>query len=104
MYESGQDGTALSRFERELGASLREFEHGLNLATSEQWTSPRPGCYRVILDGAELEIEIVDQGERRIAALSIPLLRAVYRFKSGSTEQRRRLLARLDLAMQRGGG
>lgn len=104
MVEVGQDGNELTRFERELGASLREFEHGLNLATSGQWTSPRQGTYRIIRDGAELEIEIMDQGERRIAALCIPLLSAVYTFKAGSIEQRRRLLARLDLAMQRGGG
>lgn len=104
MHEVGQDGSELTRFERELGASLSEFEHGLNLATSKQWSSPRQGCYRVVLEGAELDIEIVDQGERRIAALSIPLLRVVYTFKAGSSEQRRRLLTRLDLAMQRGGG
>jgi hypothetical protein len=104
MYASGQNGTPLTRFERELGANLREFERGLNLAVPGRWDSPTTGLYQIRHKGAELHIKILSQGERRIAALSIPLLKVVYIFRSGTDEQRQALLARLDLAMQRGGG
>lgn len=104
MYESGQLGDPLDRFERELGASLSELERGLDLGAPGQWDRPSPNLYRIRQQETELHIEILSQGERRIASLAIPLLKVVYRFKSGSDKARRTLLARLDLAMQRGGG
>jgi hypothetical protein len=104
MYKSVRDDTNLNRFERELGASLIEFEHGLDLGAPGRWDSPTAGLYRVRHEGAELHIEILSQSVRRIAALTIPLLKVAYSFRSGSKQQRQTLLTRLDQAMQRGGG
>lgn len=104
MYQSGQSGDPLERFERELGASLDELERGLEQGAPGRWDRPSPHLYRIRQQETELHIEILSQGERRIAALAIPLLKVVYHFKSGSHEARRTLLARLDQAMQRGGG
>ncbi|MCU7845382.1 MAG: hypothetical protein KZQ93_16250 [Candidatus Thiodiazotropha sp. (ex Monitilora ramsayi)] len=104
MYESGQEGEVLERFERELGANISEFEHGLNLGVPGKWDSPSACLYRIQYEGVELEIEILSQGERSIASLTLPLLKVAYTFRSGSKEQRLALLSRMDLAMQRGGG
>lgn len=104
MYESGQEGEPLERFERELGANISEIEHGLNLGAPGKWDSPRAGFYRIRHKNVELEIEVLSQGERSIASLTLPLLKVAYTFRSGSKEQRQALLSRLDLAMQRGGG
>lgn len=41
---------------------------------------------------------------RRLGLFTIPVLHVSYDFESGSDEDCRALLARLDLAMQRGGG
>ncbi len=104
MYEAWPDGVPPDRFEREMAATQQEFEHGLNLGVRGNWIATAADRYRILQDGVQLEISILSRSERRIGALSLPLLNVVYEFSAGSPQQRRRLLARLDQAMQRGGG
>ena len=104
MYDGADRGLPLVRLEREMAASPAEFERGLRLGAPEGVESLGNGRYRVRQGETRLEIRITPKGERRIAALCLPLLHVVYQFQAGAQPQRRRLLARLDQAMQRGGG
>ncbi len=104
MYELWPDGIPPDRLEREMAATQREFEHGLNLGVRGNWVATAEDRYRILQDGVQLEITILSRSERRIGALTLPLLNVAYAFSAGSPQQRRRLLTRLDRAMQRGGG
>lgn len=88
---------------REASATPEEFVRGLALAFPGKVT--RQGSYwRVSLDDTMLEIDLAVLPPRVIASLHLPLLRVVMHFISGTPEQRASMLARMDLAMQRGGG
>ncbi len=104
MYGAADNDPTLSRIEREMAATVAEFEHGLSLGSPAEVESSTDGRYRIRHEDVELDIAVSPCGQRRIGALSLPLLRVVYEFHGGTLDQRRRLLARLDLAMQRGGG
>jgi hypothetical protein len=104
MYEAADRDTILTRIEREMAATVVELERGLRLGAGEWLEKLEEGRYRIAGQGVVLEIRARSHGERRIGALSLPLLWVVYEFHGGEPESRRRLLARLDRAMQRGGG
>ncbi|MEJ2455582.1 MAG: hypothetical protein P8103_15695 [Candidatus Thiodiazotropha sp.] len=104
MYELWPDGVPPDRLEREMAATQQEFEHGLNLGVPGNWIATAEDHYRILQDGVQLDITILSRSERRIGALTLPLLSVAYAFSAGSPQQRRRLLTRLDRAMQRGGG
>jgi hypothetical protein len=89
--------------EREVTASRGEFLHGLRSAF--------PGCVaeisehvRINGDLATMEILISPLPDRRIAVLRLPNMRVQIRFTHGTHQEQQAMLARLDLAMQRGGG
>lgn len=89
--------------EREVSASPREFLHGLRLAFPAGVDAG--GETIRASDGlAAMEIELVPLPDRRIALLRLPTMRVHIRFTVGSPEQQRAMLARMDRAMQRGGG
>lgn len=89
---------------RELGASPAEFERGLHLALPGGVSSPAPLVYRADDGEAVLEVALTAMPDRRIGQFCIPVTRARLRFLAGDTQACSRLLSRLDLAMQRGGG
>lgn len=89
--------------EREVSATPEEFAHGLRLAFGEA-VSGGPLRFHVAQDAVCLEIELVVGPDRVIAALHLPSLRASLRFTSGNPSAQAKLLARMDMAMQRGGG
>ena len=99
-----EDVTAPNGFVREVGASLAEFERGLRLALPDGVTSPRPFSLRAEEGGAVLEVELAEMPERRIGLFCLPVLQARLRFTAGDEAARKALLARIDLAMRRGGG
>jgi hypothetical protein len=51
-----------------------------------------------------MEIAIAPLPPRVIALLRLPRLEVRIRFTAGTTEQQQAMLARMDRAMQRGGG
>lgn len=92
------------RIEREVGSTRAEFLRALALAHSEGVEALDPDTYRVTSGEVVLEISLCDAPPRRIALIEIPVLKAVYEFVRGSAQDCEALLAKLDRAMQRGGG
>ena len=89
---------------REIGATAAEFERGLRLAVGTALSMPRPGLLRVDDPGTVLEVTLTEMPDRTIGLFRIPVLHAQLCFLTGSRAARQALLARIDLAMQRGGG
>lgn len=88
---------------REISATIAEYRHGVRLAFPGQVSEDTDGL-RVEYRCATLEIRLEPLPPRVIALLRLPVLRAELRFTSGTPAQQAGLLARLDLATQRGGG
>jgi hypothetical protein len=88
---------------REMGATLQEFRHGLRLAFPAGITERDDG-FQVTDGDATLDISLETLPPRVIALLQVPRLKVTLRFTGGSPGQQSALLARMDRAMQRGGG
>jgi hypothetical protein len=88
---------------REMAATEQEFRHGLAFAFPQGLTE-RDGAFHVVHAGAAMEIAIAPLPPRIIAALQLPRLDVRIRFTAGTIEQQQTMLARMDRAMQRGGG
>lgn len=92
------------RFEREVAASPAEFERDLRKAWPAGVEVVAPGHFRLRSGSTRLEIRVEVRGVRRLGLLELPVLAARYEFAGGDAGDRKRLLAPLDRAMQRGGG
>ncbi len=88
---------------REMAATEKEFRHGLAFAFP-QGVTERAGSFHVVHAGAAMEIAIAPLPPRIIALLRLPRLDVRIRFTAGTPEQQQEMLARMDRAMQRGGG
>jgi len=89
--------------EREMSASRAEFVHGLRLAFPQG--VEEAGALLKVGDGdAAMEIALSPLPDRVIALLRLPRLQVSIRFVAGTPAQQRAMLARMDRAMQRGGG
>ncbi|MBT0961170.1 hypothetical protein [Denitromonas iodatirespirans] len=95
---------SLDEFSREVGASAQEFERSLHAALPGGVESLGNGSFRVSSGDVCLEITAAPQAPRRIGLFALPVLQTHFRFLSGAREARAALIARLDRAMQRGGG
>lgn len=100
----GEDVCAPEGFVREVGATPAEFERGLRLALPDGVSMVEPGRLRADDGCAVLEVELREMPERCIGLFRLPVLHARLRFTAGDPAARTALLARIDLAMQRGGG
>lgn len=89
--------------EREVWTTPAEFRHGLALAFPDSVTETSE-TLRVAAPQASMEIALEVMAPKRIALLVMPRLKVSIRLTEGSPEQKQALLARMDLAMQRGGG
>ncbi len=96
-------GGALDVLVREVSATPAEFAHGLRNAFPEGLVGG-PLEFRVDDGAAAMEIRLVPGPDRVIALLRLPTLMASIRFTAGDPAARERMLLRMDLAMQRGGG
>lgn len=98
------NGPVPESFERRVTATAREFERDLRQA----WGAVQGSADALrfaLADGAQsLVIEIEPAGVRRLGLFELPQLIVRYRFGPGEETARRALLARLDRAMQKGGG
>lgn len=88
---------------REVWIDAGEFRRSLEMAFPDRVTQ-QSAVLRVDDGQAALEITLTPQAPRRIAALHLPTLLVEIRFVAGTTVAQRNLLARMDRAMQRGGG
>lgn len=91
-------------FERVVSATPAQFERDLRAAWPAATGSASAGVLQVRAGDAALAIELTALPARRIGLIELPQLRVCYRFACGGEPARRRLLAALDRAMQRGGG
>ncbi|HAF56319.1 MAG TPA: hypothetical protein DCL01_14165 [Thauera sp.] len=98
------NGPVPESFERRVTATAREFERDLRQA----WPGVEgdAASFRFSLqEGAQrLVIDIEPAGVRRLGLFELPQLIVRYGFGPGDEAARRTLLARLDRAMQKGGG
>ncbi|MBL8446543.1 MAG: hypothetical protein JNJ44_03920 [Zoogloeaceae bacterium] len=97
------EGVTVSQLEREIGVTADEFARSLALAHSA-WTMEGPGRFRLQDGEITLRIDVRVAPSRRLGLFELPVLQVRYLFEGGTAGERRALLARLDLAMQRGGG
>lgn len=88
---------------REMTTTEKEFRHGL-LFAFPAGVHERDGQYRVEHEGAAMEIATAPLPPRVIALLRLPRLDVRIRFTAGTVDQQQAMLARMDRAMQRGGG
>ena len=97
-------GPVPALLERTLTATVAEFERDLRRAWPA--TSGSAAVRRfVVEEGAlTLQIDVEPAGILRLGLFELPQLIARYRFCGGDESARRSLLARLDRAMQKGGG
>lgn len=91
-------------FERVLSATPSQFERDLRQAWPEVSGSAAAGRLAIEAAPMRLDLELTVLAPRRIALLELPQLTVRYCFDGGDEPARARLLARLDLAMQKGGG
>jgi hypothetical protein len=89
--------------EREVGATPGEFLRGLHLAFPGG-VSEDGGRIRAVFGPAAMEIVLTPLESRVIALMTLPRLKVSLRGTAGSDAEQAALLARMDLAMQRGGG
>lgn len=89
--------------EREVWATEAEFRHGLGLAFPGRVVE-RNGRLCVDDGDAGMEIVLAALPPRSIALLELPRLKVSLRNTAGTPEQFKAMLARMDLAMHRGGG
>jgi hypothetical protein len=88
---------------RDMATTEREFRSGLAFAFPRDVTEC-DGAFHVEHAGAAMEIVLAPLPPRVIALLRLPRLEVLIRFTAGTPEQRAAMLARMDRAMQRGGG
>jgi hypothetical protein len=89
--------------EREVWATPAEFRHGLALAFPGQVVEC-DGLLRVDDRQAAMEIALAVLSPQTIALLELPRMKVRIRMTMGTPETRKAMLARMDLAMHRGGG
>lgn len=88
---------------RDMATTEREFRSGLAFAFP-QGVTERDGAFHVAHAGAAMEIALAPLPPRVIALLRLPRLEVRIRFTAGTAEQQQAMLARMDRALQRGGG
>ena len=88
---------------RDMATTEQEFRSGLLFAFPEG-VSEETGLFRIDYAGASMEIHTKPLPPRVIALLRLPRLEVRIRFTAGTVEQQRGMLARMDRALQRGGG
>ena len=96
-------GSFKRRFEREVGATPAEFRRGLALGHPD-FAEFDDGRLHLAQGDIRLTISFSPRPNRRIGLFDLPVLHVSYDFEAGAPEDCQALLARLDLAMQRGGG
>ncbi len=89
--------------EREVSATPEEFRRGLALAFPGLVVAT--GDVLRVDDGrVAMEISLTPGTSRVIAAITLSRLHVTIKFVRGTTSEQKSMLARMDLAMQRGGG
>jgi hypothetical protein len=88
---------------RDMATTEQEFRQGL-LFAFPAGVREAAGLFRIDYAGASMEIRTALLPPRVIALLRLPRLEVRIRFTAGTTVQQQAMLARMDRALQRGGG
>lgn len=88
---------------RTVSASPSEYARGLHQAVPGGVTGG-PLHFAVCADDMRIQIDLIPGPDHVIALLRLPSLTATWRLTGGSAESRQALVAKMDLAMRRGGG
>ena len=95
---------SLEAFAREVGASAEEFARSIHAAHPGAVDTIAPNTYRLVDGDVVLEVTAQPLPLRKLGQFALPVLDVRFRFVSGDDAGRAALIARLDRAMQRGGG
>ena len=95
---------SLEAFARKVGASAEEFARALHAAHPGGVERIATATWRVVDGDVSLEIVAQPMPPRQLGLFKLPVLDVRYRFVAGDDAARADLIARLDRAMQRGGG
>jgi len=87
-----------------MGMTRREFMRTLPAAVAPLLSRTRPEGVVIEHPAGEIRIVLQEGPERRIAALSLPVLLVSFRFSGLSGDQRGAFMDRFDLSFHRGGG
>jgi hypothetical protein len=87
-----------------MSISHREFFRLLPKAVGNYQYTIQGASVDIQLEEGRLEIELSQEGRRRIASLTLPETRLEFRFSGATEDQKTAFLKRFDLAYQRGGG
>jgi hypothetical protein len=90
--------------EREMGCTRAELARWLTGATGGAPASVEGEEVTLAVGGGRVEISLREEAPRRLALLSIPVLRVRFRFIGLGEEAREDFLARFDAYTRRGGG
>lgn len=86
-----------------MSATPADLERGLRAAFPGA-VAGGPLAFQVAQDDAVMQVTLSPGPQRVIALLRLPTLRVRIRFAAGDRDACSRMLARLDLALRRGGG
>jgi hypothetical protein len=90
--------------QREMGCTREEFVHWLPGATRHAPMQLNAGKAVVHAGEATVEISFAQAPTRRIALLSMPVLKVTFRFSGADASAYREFMAYFDLYTNRGGG
>jgi hypothetical protein len=88
---------------RDMATTEHEFRQGL-LFAFPGGVSEAAGLFHIEYAGAAMEIRTAPLPPRTIALLKLPRIEVRIRYVAGTPEQWQTMLARMDRALQRGGG
>lgn len=91
-------------FSREMGLTQADFERSLPSAVAPGICRVDGRRYTIEYPQGEVRITLGETGERRIAALVLPVTLVEFRFTGLDVDARSRFMARFDRYFQRGGG
>lgn len=87
-----------------MGLTRAEFERSLPSAVASRAYRVEGRCYIIKYPPGRVMITLGETGERRIAALALPVTRVEFLFEGLDSEVRSRFMERFDRYFQRGGG
>jgi len=91
-------------FSRQMGMTRREFMRTLPAAVAPLPSHGHPEGVTIEHPAGEIRIGLQEGPERRIAALSLPVLLVNFQFSGLDEDQRASFMERFDLSFHRGGG
>ncbi|GAB4215271.1 MAG: hypothetical protein Fur007_12960 [Rhodoferax sp.] len=91
-------------FSRDMGCTAAEFAAWLRAVLDHPHAHQHDGAAHTPVGAGTLGLRWVQQPDRHIASIRLPVLRVAFAFEGVSPDDQAAFMARFDLYMQRGGG